>query len=217
MGVKAKEKYRLENGDIVPGTTTILQELGWNKNTLVSWANRLGLLSIEARGFVDDKASIGKLAHAFVLAEFKSEQPNTEDYTAKQIELAKNCLSSYREWKEKRKVEPILIEKELVSEEFKYGGTPDFFGKIDEVLTLMDYKTGKGIYPEYIIQVSAYHNLIKEKGHEIQEIRILSIPRASDESFSEKIVKEDEIKAGFEIFKHLLAVYNLKGAIKKER
>jgi hypothetical protein len=216
MANKKKEKYRLANGEVVPGTTTIVGELGWNKNVLVNWANRLGLQGHEARGYVDDKASIGSLAHAFVLAEFKGEQPDTKDYTANQIELAKNCLASYQEWKGKRKIEPIVVEKMLVSEEHGYGGTPDFFGGIDGVLTLVDYKTGSGIYSEHIIQVAAYHNLLTENKYAIADARILSIPRSSDESFSEKIIKEEEIRAGLGIFLHLLAIWNLKGVIKKD-
>ena len=216
MAVKAREKYRLENGEVIPGTTTVVGELGWNKNVLVAWANRLGLQGKEARGYVDDKASIGSLAHAFVLAELQGKQPDTKDYTGNQIELAKNCLASYNEWKGKRKIEPIIVEQQLVSEEFKYGGTPDFFGKVDGVLTLTDYKTGNGIYPEFFIQVAAYHNLITERGYTPQEVRILAIPRSADESFSEKIISAEQIKVGFTIFCHLLAIWNLKGAIKRE-
>lgn len=35
---KAHQKYRLVDGTIVPSVTTIIQELGWNKNALVAWA-----------------------------------------------------------------------------------------------------------------------------------------------------------------------------------
>ena len=147
MTIKAKEKYHLKDGSIVPGTTTITGELGWNKNALISWSNKLGLKGIESRKFVDDKAMIGKLAHSFVLAELKDEEVDTKDYTLNQINQAENCLKSYQEWRSKRKIEPIIIEQGLVSENFKYGGAPDFFGKVDDVFSLTDYKKGSGIYP----------------------------------------------------------------------
>ncbi len=215
MGVKAKEKYHLKDGSVVPGTTTITGELGWSKNSLVSWANKLGLRGIETRKFTDDKAMIGTLAHSFVLAEMKGEQPDTSDYTLNQINQAKNCLASYNEWKAKRKIEPIIVEQMLVSERHRYGGTPDFFGKVDEIFTLVDYKTGKGIYPEYTIQVAAYRNLLMELDHNVENVRILSIPRGEDESFSEKILFDRELEAGWEIFKNCLTIYNLKGAVNK--
>ena len=217
MAIKAKQKYRLVNGEVCPGVTTIVQELGWNKNMLIAWANKLGLNGKESRTYVDDKARIGTLAHAFVLADLGGEIPDTKDYTANQINLAKNCLKSYNGWKQGKKIEPLVVEKMIVSESLQCGGTPDFYGRIDGVLTLVDYKTGKGgCYPEYIVQVSAYATMLVEIGNEVNDIRVLNIPRSDDESFGEKIVTEEERKAGFKIFEHALAIYRLKGAIRKE-
>lgn len=214
---KAKLRYRREDGTPCVGVTTILGELGWNKNVLIAWANRLGLQGIESGRYVDDKASIGTLAHAIVLETVGGEKVNTDDYSANQIALAKNCLRSFEEWKKGKTVEPILIESRMVSETLGIGGTPDFYGKINGVLTLVDYKTGKGgCYPEYIIQVSVYALMLEESGHQVDEIRVLNIPRSDDESFTETIVNQRQRKAGVEVFKHLLAIYNLKNAIKKD-
>lgn len=222
MSIKVKEKYRLEDGSIVPGTTTVTGDLGWNKGILINWANRLGLEGKDSAKYVDDKASIGQLAHTLILAELKAGMKEQgvnlgeylKDYTENQINQAKNCLKSYYNWKKGKKIEPLVVEQPLVSEKYKYGGTPDFYGLIDGILTLVDYKTGKGIYSEYIIQVSAYTNLLVELGKEIKEVWILNIPRSDDESFSEKLISERELKVGWEIFLHLLAIYNLKGGIK---
>src|SRR3990167_3634921 len=134
MAIKAKQKYFLADGSVCPGVTTIVGGLGWNKNMLVAWANRLGLNGQESRLYVDDKARIGTLAHAFVLADLGGEQPDTKDYTANQINLAKNCLKSYNGWKQGKKIEPLIVEKRMVSEVLGCGGTPDFYGKIDGVL-----------------------------------------------------------------------------------
>ena len=216
MAIKAKQKYRLADGTVVPGTTTIVGEIAWNKGVLISWANKLGLNGIEARKFVDDKALIGSLAHALVLSELKGEKPDTSDYTANQIRQAENCLASYKEWRKGKVIMPVIVEEMLVSEDLRYGGTPDFYGEVDGVLTLVDYKTGKGIYSEATLQVAAYRNLIQEKGHPVKGVRILNIPRSDDEAFSEKILTDKELDAGWEIFKHLLCIWKLKGAVKRD-
>ena len=217
MAIKAKEKYRLSTGEVVPGVTTIIGGLGWNKQVLIYWANNLGLNGQDSKKYVDDKAFIGTLAHSFVLAELKGEKPDTSDYTANQIKQAQNCLKSYQNWKKNKKITPILVEKMLVHEELRFGGTPDFYGTIDDILTLVDYKTGKGgIYAEYKIQVSAYAKLIELTGNEIKEVRILNIPRSDDEVFSEKIITSIELSAGWTIFKHLKGIFDLKNALKKE-
>lgn len=213
--MKAKERYRLQDGSIVPGTTTITRELGWNREVLIAWANKKGLEGIDSRKFLDDKASIGTLAHTLILGDLKKEKVDTSDYTEKQIIQAKTCLKNYYNWCEGKKILPIIVEQPLVHEEFKYGGTPDFFGNINDKFILVDYKTGGGIYSEYTIQVAAYAELIKLQGHQVDEVRILGIPRSEDEVFSEKIITSNQLKIGWEIFKHLLGIYNLKSGIEK--
>lgn len=216
MAIKAKLKYFLKDGSPCPGVTTITGELGWNKNMLVAWANKLGLNGIESRRYVDDKASIGTLAHAFVLADLGGAEPDTRDYTSNQIDLAKNCLKSYIGWKAGKDIKGVLVEKRIVSESYRCGGTPDFYGKINGVFTLVDYKTGKGFYPEHIVQVSAYAALLEEIGHKVDDIRGLNIPRSADENFSEHHVTPEERKAGFEIFQHCLEIYKRKSILKRE-
>ncbi len=85
------------------------------------------------------------------------------------------------------------------------------------MLTLVDYKTGKGgCYPEYIVQGATYAAMLEMAGNKVDDIRVLNIPRSDDESFGEKIITKEERRVGFEIFKHCLAIYKLKGAVKKE-
>lgn len=216
MGAKVKEKYRNNDGVVIPGVTTITGELGWNKSVLVNWANKLGLKGLDCRKYVDDKAAIGTLAHGLVLEDISGLKFDTSDYTENQIHQAQNCLASYREWRKNKSIEAVFTERMLVHNELNYGGTPDFYGKVDGVLSLVDYKTGSGVYPEYIIQVAAYVELIKHHGHTIEDVKILSIPRGDDESFIQKVVTKKQIDAGFKIFRHLRAIYDLKKAIKSE-
>jgi hypothetical protein len=213
---KAKERYRLEDGSVCPGVTTITGQLGWNKQMLINWANKLGLKGLDANKYRDDKADIGTLAHSMILANLNNEKCDISEYTPKQTSLAENCLLSYNEWAKGRKIEPLVVEKMLISEELRFGGTPDFWGRVDGLYTLVDYKTGKGIYPEYIIQVSAYNHLLKEKGNESHKVMILNIPRSEDESFQERIITEKQLSVGWQIFKHLLSIYWLKNVITKE-
>jgi len=204
-------RYKLKDGTIVPGVTTVTGELGWNKQVLVSWANKLGLQGIDSAKFVDDKAQIGTLAHQMVLDHFRKVETDTSDFTANQISAAENCLISYHAWEKGKTVEPILIEEPLVSEVMSFGGTPDFYGKIDGVLTLCDYKTGKGIYPEYFVQVAGgYLRLLSEHGHKVEQIIILNIPRSEDESFMVKPIPITKWEVAQAIFDNCLETYRLK-------
>lgn len=213
----AKQVYKDKNGTRLPGVTTITGELGWNKQVLISWANRLGLKGIESSKFVDDKAAIGTLAHDMVLNHLKHGIVNTDDYSANQITQAENCLLSYHNWEKGKVIEPIMLEVPLISEVYKFGGTMDFFGKIDGVITLNDFKTGKGIYDEYFIQVAGgYLILLEENGQKVEAIQILNIPRSEDESFQVKPLPKEKWDICKKIFLNCLDNYKLKNKLTKE-
>ncbi len=205
-------RYRNRDNEIVPGATTVLGIL--NKPALVPWANKLGLSGIDVNKFVDDKAEIGTLAHAMVEAYLKGEQADTSDYSKNQIEQAENSLLSFFEWSKDKVLEPILLEAPLVSETYQYGGTVDCYCKLDGVLTLLDFKTSKAIYPEMMYQLGAYQLLLYENGHKVDQCRILRIGRDADEGFEERT--KNLLGAEQAIFLNCLAIYNLQKGLKKE-
>lgn len=208
-----RRRYKNVNGIVLPGVTTILeQELGWSKRILINWANRLGLDGVDCNKYTDDKAAIGTLAHQFILDDFRQLKTDTSDYTQKQISSAENSMLSYLEWKKGMLLEPILLEQPLISECHKFGGTPDFYGKVNGKLTLLDFKSGKGIYSEHSLQTCAYQLLLQENNYETEQIIILNIPRSEDESFAVKIVTHWDICQ--KIFLNCLENYKLKKIIK---
>ena len=208
---EAHTRYRLADGSIVPGVTTITgSQLGWNKNALINWANRIGLEGISANKYKDDKAEIGTLAHAMVTDWLQGLKTDTSDYSKNQIESAENSAISFFEWAKEKPIKPIVIEKPFVSEKYKFGGKPDIYAQINEHLELIDLKTGSGIYEEMIIQVAAYENLLVENGFKIDAVRILNIPRTEDERFMEQIVGKEQRKVAWEIFLNCLNNYNLR-------
>lgn len=209
---KSHTIYKLADGTRVPGVTTFLNVL--NKPALIKWANELGLQGINSSSYVDNLAAVGTLAHQMIMVHLKGEELDTSDYTKTQIELAENSLLSYFGWEKTHKVEPILIETPLVSEEYRFGGTPDLLAKIDGVDTLMDFKTGKAIYPEHFIQVAAYWLLILEQSYTVDKAMILRIGRDEDEGFEVKPVKA--LRANWELFTHCQAIYELQKQLKKE-
>ena len=180
-----KSPYKDKDGLRLAGVTTVTgQELGWNKGVLINWANKKGLEGIEVGKMVDDLALVGTLGHQLVMDTIMKKQTNTSDYSENQITRAKQCLDSYLNWAKDKVIEPILLEERMISEIHKFGGTPDFYGKVNGILTLTDYKTGSGIYDEYLVQVAGgYLILLEEFGHKVEHIEILNIPRSSGESF----------------------------------
>ncbi len=215
MKSKAKEKYRLQDGTMVPGVTTILSVLA--KPALVPWANKLGLQGIDVRKYVDDKADIGTLAHAMILAHLEGKKPDTSDYSQKQIDQAENSFLSYLEWEKGKEIKPVLLEKPLVSEVHKYGGTPDFVGYIDGIPAIMDFKTGAGIYkPEMPMQLAAYSRLVRE-ATEIEPESYLILRIGRDESEGFETCNIGNIDTYWAMFEKCLEFYKLNRSLNLRR
>lgn len=212
--VRAHQIYRLSSGEIVPGVTTALGVL--SKPALIPWANKLGLQGIDVQKYVDDKADIGTLAHQMVVDYLLKQKTETADYSKNQIDAAENSLLSFLEWEKGHKIkEVIFVEKQLVSEAQRFGGTEDIYCRMEDgKKELIDLKTGKGIYEEHGFQVSALKILLEENGFPVDRGRVINIPRSENEAFMEKVLSESELALGWEIFLNCLSIFQLKKSMK---
>jgi len=209
--VKSHITYRIADGTAVPGVTTVLGIL--NKPALIKWANNLGLEGIDSSRYVDEKAAIGTLAHQMIADYLKGLKTDTSEYSKVEIDQAENAVLSFFEWEKAHHIKPILVERPLVSEQWRFGGTVDCLGHINDLLYLLDFKTASGIFPEMLIQVAAYRQLVIENGFEVDKVAILRIGRTSDEGFEERLV--NHLDKRWEIFLHALAIYNLQKEVKQ--
>ena len=206
---KAHIRYRTADNKIVPGVTTILGLMA--KPALIPWANRMGLAGIDTNLYVDDKAAIGTLGHAMITDKLIKGLTDTKDYSENQISLAENCTLSFWAWEKDHPIEEVFfVELPLVSEAHRFGGTLDIYAKINGRREIVDLKTGSGIYDEAVYQCAALKVLLEEHGFVVDGTRVINIPRTEDEGFMEKVITDEENRKGWEIFKHLLAVYYLK-------
>ena len=210
---KPHQRYYLKNGQQVPGVTTALGVI--HKGALVPWANRLGLQGIKTTEYVDEMATIGTLAHEMIAHHLGAAEPDPGEYTPNQVSLAENACLSYYEWEKGKKMETILVEAQLVSADYEYGGTVDWYGTIDGVWTLLDLKTSKALYDEHVYQLSAYRHLLMENGHDVESARLLQIGRSEDEGFSERVYPGISIEPYFDVFCAALDLYNVIRATKR--
>ena len=209
--VMAHTRYKNADGDIVVGTTTVLNRL--SKPALVPWANKLGLEGVAVGKYVDDKAEIGTLAHEMVHCLLKGEEADTSDYSQNQILSALNSLKSFNSWYDGVEIKPLLLEEKLVSEKWQYGGSVDCYALINRERVLVDFKTGKAIYNDMAYQIAAYKNLLEENGYPVDYAMILNIPRAETEDFA--IKKWDNLDSQLTVFMCMLEVYRTEKFIKK--
>lgn len=202
---KPHQKYVLKNGQQVVGVTTALGIV--NKPALVAWANNLGLQGIKQHEYVDDLADVGTCAHYLINCDLTGEKPDLQDFTPRQVDRAENALISYYAWSKDKEFTTLMSEQQLVSEEHRYGGTVDWYGRLNGAWVLVDIKTGKAIYDDYIYQTAAYRQLLIENRHRVDEIHILQVGREPSEGFSEKMIPAAAIGPYWEVFKSALGLY----------
>ena len=211
---KAHQKYRLTDGSIVPSVTTIIQELGWNKNALIAWARREALAGNDPNKVRDKAADIGTIVHYLIECHFKGIEPDLSEYAPADVDKAENCFLNYLEWEKNHVQEVWYSELQLVSETYRYGGTIDFVGLIDGVPSLLDFKSSSGVWPEYKIQVAAYQNLYFEHSGFVKsklQGHLLQLDKNGD-GFHHVVLgyQDKELKPAWEVFLHCLEIYKLK-------
>jgi hypothetical protein len=72
---------------------------------------------------------------------------------------------AFEDWAKSVHLKPVLIEQTIYSKTHEYAGTMDLLARVDGVLTLVDFKTGKAIYPEAQLQSAAYQVALIEMGY----------------------------------------------------
>lgn len=212
---KIHQQYRLKNGCLVAGVTTITGQLA--KPQLVHWAYNLAVDGVKYWEVTNEAKNIGTIAHYLTECKLKDILPDNsrlKDYTQNEIDTAKLSYDNFLDWFKTHKIRVLHIEVKLISEKYKYGGTIDFVAEIDDILSLVDIKSGNGIYPEMKMQVSAYKQLYEENyNKKIEKVYIIHIPHIKDKNFVE--YRYDNLSKDFWCFYHLLKYYQLKKDIKK--
>lgn len=185
----------------VPSATTILKIL--NKPGLVKWANYLGFKHLDVDSVVNESAELGTLIHDLINSILSKNLiifVPTEKYPAW---LVYSYLNTFKIWLNTNSVEPIILEKSFSSDRF--GGTVDFYGKINGKYTILDFKTSKKIHITMFVQLALYCILLEEHGYEVEQVGILLV---NNKSGGEKFISRQELEPYIEFAKGLVEVFH---------
>ncbi len=151
-----KAGYFLKDGTTkVPGTTTICSAYK-DSGGLIHWAWNQGKQGLDYRETRDKAGDIGTLVHAAVEAHIEGTPLPVLD------DVSERAYRAFLRWQAQNNIEIIEQEIQLVSEEHEYGGTLDAVGVVDGEHILLDWKTSKGVYKNYLLQLAAYAQLWNE-------------------------------------------------------
>lgn len=189
---RIKEPYRDTKGDRVPGVSTVCGMID-KSGPLMYWAWDLGRKGINYRQYRDDLANVGKLLHEMILAFFLGMEADTYVYSQWEIDKAKNSFQSFLNFISKYKVNPIHVEHEIISDTLRCGGRLDYYGDVDDIRTVMDFKSGKRMYDEQMFQCGGYDLLLEsEKLPPAKQYIIVNTPRSKGEAFEVAFLRNME-------------------------
>ena len=121
---------------------------------------------------------------------------------------------SYQDWRQKANLVPYRIEQTVVSKRYGYAGTMDWYGEIDHeserLKVVGDWKTGKGIYAEALLQNAAYVHALIEMGHADPPVAgcVVRLPKTeTDPSFEVRIIPSEQQKALLDVFLSVLDLW----------
>lgn len=159
--------YTLD-GDRLPGVTTILEAL--RKRALENWAG-----NVTAEAAVNRWDELGELPLTARLEALKRARFELRDaaaltgtevhalawplVTGADVEVPARHLGAVQalaRFMDAWHLEPVATERPVFHPAHRWAGTFDLLAGIGGTLWLLDYKTGKGVYPETALQLAAY-------------------------------------------------------------
>lgn len=136
------------------------------------------------------------------------------DYTLEEW----NLLIGFVNWHKDFKPEVIAIEKSMVSDKLKTGGTIDRVYKINGVLTIFDIKTSAAIYDSYWCQVACYAELYREKAEiEPEQTAILRLTNKRKSGYEFVIHNKKQMKVDLDTFKAVRKIWDYENSDKQPK
>jgi hypothetical protein len=199
--------------------TNVLKVL--DKPALVYWSNREiyrammvnpGLSQEEAMAAPyktsDAAKSRGTTVHSLV-----ENYKHGLDYLEKVDAFFKPYAEAFHSFVEDHKLEVIENERSVISKKYGYAGTLDMLAHIGgtDKVYIFDIKTGKDVYPEAFLQMSAYRQALDEAGVKVDGMGVILL-KTGQNGKPTGTYKFEQGEDCFPVFKAALEIWKWKNA-----
>lgn len=208
--------YRLADNTRVPSVTTITGRFK-DSGALIRWAYRCGQDGIDIDAAKDKAGTAGSIAHGWIEQYVNGEPtPALHEGADEMAALAWGGYSAFLEWAAMAHLDISETETPLISETHRYGGTLDAVGLVSGQKKLLDWKTSNGVYLEYVVQLAAYRNLLRERdGDDAPASAMLLRVGKEHADFHLHSYPESVLDMGWEWFVRARQMYDLDKSLKK--
>lgn len=159
---------------------------------------------------------IGSEAHALIEWNLRNELGQKQGPQPQIGDKASLAFAAYERWRAQIGLRPLMVEQTLWSRTHKYAGTMDLCADVKELgaLAVIDWKTGKAIYEESLLQNAAYVQALTEMGHaEPGRVygMIVRLPKTeSDSGFEVRVIEPKEQADLFQAFLNAKSLWEFK-------
>ena len=120
----------------------------------------------------------------------------------------KPAFMEFHKWQKEYEFELIKSEHTVWSEQYRFAGTLDCVAKLKNKLYVVDFKSSKAIYDDYLKQIAAYKTAYEERTGEIIEgVGILRLPKIKDDTFEWKEYTLQQSDDAFDEFMCLVSYW----------
>ena len=126
-------------------------------------------------------AAIGTAVHAGIEWELRRQLGEDAGPVPRLPEAAAWAVESWKDWARSVTLEPVAIERTVYCLTCGYAGTLDLYARVRGVLTVLDWKSGKAIYPEAFLQNVAYRHAADRLGLYSEQGLIVRLPKLADD------------------------------------
>ncbi len=139
---RAHQAYFTKDGKRVKGCSSICKvSSGDNVDGLISWGVNLYAQGIDFRKARDEAAEVGQVAHFLMECFIGSADVDLSEFSPHVVSKAQSAFGRAKDWWNSQNLNALYSELQLVSNEFRFGGTLDTLA-VDEntELVLLDWK-----------------------------------------------------------------------------
>ena len=133
-------------------------------NWLIMMEQRIGREKAHSKELAK-AGEIGSQVHALIEWTLKASMMYEAGPSPRISDKAQWAFMAWQDWRKSVNLKPLLIEQVVYSTKHKYAGTLDLFALVNDVPTVIDWKTGKSVYGEAHLQNAAYRRALREMGH----------------------------------------------------
>jgi hypothetical protein len=90
-------------------------------------------------------------------------------------------VESWKDWAKSVALEPLALERVVYCEDCGYAGTMDLYAGVKGIPTILDWKTGRAIYPEALLQNVAYRHAAARLGMPADQGMVVRLPKRLDD------------------------------------